>query len=139
LRDSWKHWNGVASKKARKKMQAGRLRHRVTLQSRDDIRGSTGEMTFSWSDLAEVWASVEPVAGREFFAAAQVQSNVDTRIRIRYRPGLTEKIRVKFASDPASLYPEYFDVVAVLNQNERDREIHLMCKRVVAEGWTNET
>lgn len=117
-------------------MRAGRLRHRVRLQRRVETQQATGEITWSWADLAEVWASVEPVAGREYFAAAQVQSEITTRIRIRYRPGLNAKLRVVFIAEPGSPGEvKYYDVRSVINYAERDREVHLMCTERGAEGF----
>ena len=75
-------------------MRAGRMNRRVTLQSRVETRGSTGEVTWTWADVDTVWASIEPIVGREYFVAQQVQSSTDTRIRIRYRHGVTTKMRV---------------------------------------------
>jgi SPP1 family predicted phage head-tail adaptor len=42
----------------------------------------------------KVWAQAMPLRGREFFQAAQVQGEITTRFRIRYRPGLDETMRV---------------------------------------------
>jgi SPP1 family predicted phage head-tail adaptor len=117
-------------------VRAGRLRHRITLQRRVESQEATGEVTWSWADVAEVWASVEPIAGREYFAAAQVSSEVNTRIRLRYRPGLNEKLRVVFISEPGSPgLVHYYDVLSVINWQERDREVHLMCRQRGAEGF----
>jgi SPP1 family predicted phage head-tail adaptor len=117
-------------------MRAGRLRHRVVLQRRSESQGTTGEVTWGWATLATVWASVEPVTGRQFFAAAQVQSEVDTLIRIRYRPKLNEKLRAVFIQDSGPpKVTQYFDVLAVLPIHEGRHEVHLMCKRSSSEGF----
>ncbi|HMU15816.1 MAG TPA: phage head closure protein [Thauera aminoaromatica] len=114
----------------------GRLRHRIRLQRRVESQGPTGEVTWSWTDVAEVWASIEPIAGREYFAAAQVQSEVTTRIRLRHRPDLTAKLRVVFVSEPGSPgLVHVYDVLSVINWQERDREVHLMCRLKPAEGF----
>lgn len=117
-------------------MLAGRLRHRVTLQRRVETQQATGEVTWSWADVAEVWASVEPLQGREYLAAAQVQSGLSTRIRLRHRPGLDEKLRVVHVAEPGSPgRVQVYDVLSVVNVNERDREVHLMCKAKGGEGF----
>jgi SPP1 family predicted phage head-tail adaptor len=115
-------------------MRAGHLKHRIVLQSRTETQGSTGEVTWGWSTLATVWASVEPVSGRQYFAAAQVQSEVDTLVRIRYRTGLNGKLRVVFVHGSPAI-TDYFDVMSVLNLLEARNEVHLMCKRSGAEGF----
>jgi len=103
-------------------MQAGRLRHRVTVQRATDSIDQYGDQTPTWASLGTVWASVEPLSGREYFAAAQMQSEVSTRIVIRPISGvtLTPKDRVKFGS-------RYFDIQSVINRDERNRELQLLC------------
>lgn len=67
-------------------MEAGKLRHRVALQSvslaQDPV---TGENTPTWTTQATVWAAIEPMSVREFIAARADQSEVSTRIVIRRR------------------------------------------------------
>lgn len=66
-------------------MEAGKLRHRVTLQrqvtTQDD---NTGEMLTTWQDVAEVWAKVEPLSVREFVQSASGQVQLSARITMRY-------------------------------------------------------
>lgn len=104
-------------------MQAGKLRHQVTLQSNTPTRNNGGELVESWSTWATVWASVEPLDGREYFNAQQVTSEVTTRIRMRYRDGVTPQLRVAWRN-------RIYQVHAVIRVEERDREIHLMCSEV---------
>jgi SPP1 family predicted phage head-tail adaptor len=115
-------------------MQAGKLRHPVTIQSSRVTQSSTGAMTTVWSDFATgIWAAIEPVTGREFFSAQQVQSNVTTRIRIRHLAGVHEKMRVKYVDrDDVT---NYYDIEFVLPVNERGAEIHLMCVKRTGEGF----
>lgn len=77
-------------------MRAGKLRHRVTIQrpgkTQDPV---TGEIKNGWTDVVTVWASVEPLSVREFIASEAGQSEVSARITIRYRAGITAKMRIK--------------------------------------------
>lgn len=75
-------------------IEAGRLRHRITLQAPRDLLDSngdviqnqeTGEVARVWEDVATVWAAIEPLSAREFIAAQAVQSKVTTKIIIRHR------------------------------------------------------
>lgn len=76
-------------------VRAGRLRHRVTIRrlvaSKD---GTTGAVTNSWVEFAQVWAAVEPLTAKEFSDAAQTQSKVTARIVIRYMAGILPSMRV---------------------------------------------
>ena len=97
-------------------MQAGRLRHRVTIQNRVETQGpTTGAIAVSWADVATVWAAVEPLSAREFIAAQATESQVSARITIRYRAGITPKMRVAHGD---TLY----DIAGVLSDPKSGRE-----------------
>ncbi len=102
-------------------MRAGTLRHRVTLQRRGDTRDGIGTVTETWTNEATVWASIEPLQGREYFEAQRENADVTHKLRIRHRSGVTREMRVIFED-------RVFDIEAVLNVEERDRELVLMCK-----------
>lgn len=76
-------------------MQAGKLRHRVTIELLAETQdGTTGAISQAWSTVATVWAAIEPLSGREFLAAQANQAEVVARILIRYRDDVTAKMRV---------------------------------------------
>lgn len=76
---------------------AGKLRHRISIQRRQ-VAGQdpqTGAPLYAWVDVwANVPAAIEPLSAREFIAASAVQSEVTTRITIRYRAGVTAAMRI---------------------------------------------
>jgi SPP1 family predicted phage head-tail adaptor len=92
----------------------------VTVEQPQEAAGPYGEAQTSWSPLATVWASVEPVTGREFFAAAQVQTEVTHRVRMRYLAGVTPKHRIRHGD-------RLLDVRLVRNLEERNVELELLC------------
>lgn len=67
---------------------AGHLRDRVKIQRKQKTRDSFGQVEYVWTDLAEVWAQVEPLRGREYLVAQQMQEAVDFRVRIRVGIGV---------------------------------------------------
>ncbi len=74
-------------------MQAGKLRHRVTLQEPvKEQNPITGAVINTWRDIATIWAEVAALSAREFIAAQASQGEVTTRITIRYREGVTGNI-----------------------------------------------
>lgn len=105
-------------------MNAGSLRYSIKIQQKNVTRDSFGAETIAWTDVATVWAAIEPLQGREFFNAQQVNAEVTTRIRVRYRSGVTPAMRMLLGS-------RVFDIQSVINLDERNRELHLMCKEVV--------
>lgn len=76
-------------------MQAGKLRHFVTLQRNDQKQDpKTGAMLDHWVDVAPLWASVEPLSVRDFIAAQAAQSVISHRVTIRFRAGVHAGMRV---------------------------------------------
>lgn len=81
-------------------IEAGRLRHRVTIEQRSDVQDSTtGAMVPSWTVFADgVPAAIEDLSVREFLSGQALQSAVTTRITIRYMGGLTADMRIRDAA-----------------------------------------
>lgn len=100
------------------------FRHRITLQELVTGQDEAGQPVQEWQDVATVWAAVEPLRGREYWAAAQVQSEVTTRIRIRYRSGVRPDMRVLYDG-------RLYNINAVIDPEERHMELQLMCKEVL--------
>ena len=105
-------------------MDIGKLRHRIELQEKTTGRDSFGSEVEQWNTKATVWASVEPIAGREYFLAQQVQSEVTHRIRIRYYAGLQSDWRIRFGT-------KLFDILSIIDFEERHVEMQIMCKEFV--------
>lgn len=105
-------------------MRAGKLRHTVTIQQRtagSPQRTASGQPDTSWTTFqAGVPCSIDPISGREYFTQQQVQGEVTHRIRLRYLAGITQSMRVLYGA-------RVFDIVSVLNWEERNIELHLMC------------
>jgi SPP1 family predicted phage head-tail adaptor len=104
-------------------MRAGRLNQRITFQRRTESLDAYREDVGSWTDIVTVSGAVEPINGREFFAALQVQSNITTKVIIRYSSdvsGVTTKDRISHGSN-------IYDIAAILNVGSRNKELHFMC------------
>lgn len=102
-------------------LKAGRLRHRVDIQSRQDVQDpNTGDVAPTWVTVwPNVPAAIEHLSAREFIAAQAVQSQVVARITMRHREGLDASMRILHKStvyNIAGLLPdkdsglEYFTV-----------------------------
>src|SRR5229473_523120 len=77
---------------------AGELIHRVVFQKPIDRQSNTGAPIVTWQNVITAWARVEPLTGRELFAAQQLYPETDTRITIRGNVGklLDQKMRMMF-------------------------------------------
>ena len=104
-------------------MQAGRLRHRIALQSNTPTRSTIGSQTDSWSTYATVWGSVEPMKGTEELATDQLNPIVSHLITIRYNLSVVAKHRVLFDS-------RIFEIISVIKKDSRNIMQELNCHEV---------
>lgn len=102
------------------KIDASNFRHRVTFQEAqktpDGYKGSTDQWTF----IAEVWASVEPVSAGERFFSQQIKAEITHKIKIRYKSGITEAMRI--------LHRErVFSIESIIDIEERQEFMEIRC------------
>src|SRR5690554_2740380 len=107
-------------------MQAGRLRFRVTIQEPIQAKDSQGGVVSNWVDVATVKASIEDRTGREKFVAEQMYSEVDTVITVRALDCLRCACSAwRVIRCESSECPEIYNIVAVIRDRTRKREIRL--------------
>ena len=61
---------------------------------------------------------------REFFASDTVNSKITHRVRMRNIQGLHPKQRISYCN-------RTFDIINVINVNELNKDLELMCKELV--------
>jgi len=113
-------------------MDAGTLRHWVTLERLVTEQDSDGETDEHWEPAFDVGsrvpAEVTALSGRELIAAQSVHSKVTTRIVVRYRPGIDPKMR-------ALLGGTAYNIEAVIQDSvSRRTHVTLLCSSGVSEG-----
>lgn len=104
-------------------MQTGRLRERVTIQQETVTRDGSGEQLKSWGEVATVWASVTPGASSERFlaSAGQRMAEVTHTARLRYRSGITPKMRLLWET-------RVLEIISVVDPDGKLRTTILLCK-----------
>jgi len=76
-------------------MRAGDMDRRVTIQRFELVDDGYSSVEV-WSDLLTTWAEVRQETGREFFAAAAVQSERKVIFRMRFIESITVLDRVVY-------------------------------------------
>lgn len=111
--------------------RAGRLRHRVTLQSPAGTQDTAGGLS-GWTDVATVSAGIEPLRGRERAAHEKYVDEVDTLIVIRWYPDVLATWRIKHASTCCGIaVDQYFGIQAGITPREiHHKDLELPCRRV---------
>lgn len=84
-------------------------------------RNSFGEEVIGWVTAATVWASVEPLRGREYIEAKQGQVEVSHRVVMRFREGVGPEMRLRLAGG------RVLEIESVINPLERGERLELMC------------
>lgn len=102
-------------------MRSGQLDQRVTVERLVQGVDEIGQPVDSWLPIFTAWAAVEPLVGREFIAAQAAQSEVSTRIRLRYRPGVTSADRVIHED-------RTYNITSAADVHSDHRELVLMCR-----------
>ena len=125
-------------------IQAGKYRHRVTLQIRlpQNPKDTFGQPDDVWTMFAEdIPAEVRYLTGKELFAAQQVQADATVQIAIRWRPGIGPHNGPLFRvlqTVPDSGSPEeqlIFNVEACLPDLTGRKELVLLSKIRSNEGF----
>ena len=106
-------------------MRAGRLRHRVTIQRGTPGRDGFGTEVLAWSTVATVWAEVRSNSGHEQVQPnEQIFSNLTHQVTLRYRTGLSAKMRLLWNS-------RFLEIQSVREPDNRLRMMQLDCMEVV--------
>lgn len=103
-------------------MKIGALRHVATIQENDPIAvNAANERVDSWGTFeAGVRCSVQELSGRELEFAARKVANVTHKVVMRYRPGVTPRMRIAWDS-------RTLNIEAVTDTEGLQRELNLLC------------
>lgn len=91
-------------------INVGRFNQRITVQKPSASVDALGQRVETWTELATVWAQAQPLRGREYFAAGEVNSDASVRFRLRYRGDVTGAMRVLWRGVPHAIVAEPVDV-----------------------------
>ena len=113
-------------------LSAGTLRKRITLQQQSPSVDSYGQQIATWTDVATVWALIEPSVGRELMAAQAVSLDQPTTITIRWQPAFASPKAV--AAMRAVYNGRLFNIHSVENEEERNRTLTLLASEGLNDG-----
>lgn len=105
--------------------EIGSMKQRITLQQEAQMADGAGGYAVSWTDVATVWAEVDPVNGREVRFARRLEARLTHVISLRYRGDISPAMRVSYDG-------RLFNIRAIVNLDEGDRITKLYCEEGVA-------
>lgn len=106
-------------------MNVGSLNKRITIQNVTKVSDGMGRFTETVVDVATVWAAIWPTSANEQVQAMQTVMTISHRIRIRHRSILKASWKIKFGN-------RFFSIVSIINPNEANEYLDLMCKETAA-------
>ena len=77
-------------------MQSAKMDRYISLIKRNPSRNEYGEVTYTDTVIANVWANITPIGGRETFMASQIVPEAKWKILIRYRSDLDSTYKVLY-------------------------------------------
>lgn len=111
-------------------ISAGQLIHDVVIEYKSPVSPSkniVGEDDYAWATFRSTRARIRAQKGKEQTAAGAEETQVETEIQLRYSSGITAGMRVKHGTT-------YYDIRTVINRDEGNRELLLMCTRGNSNG-----
>jgi SPP1 family predicted phage head-tail adaptor len=105
-------------------MQAGKLRHRVTLQTEALTQNTATGDTLTATDVATLWAGVTSSGGREFYEAKRSNPELTHQVEIRYRSDIVAGMRFLFGS-------RVLRILAPIDPDGRRIRLLIMCEELV--------
>jgi len=95
--------------------KCGDLRCRIVLQEERQTSDGAGGYVLAWEPVAEAWASIAPLKGRDVYAANHLEGRVSHKIITPWRSDVTPTTAMRL------LYgTRVFNIHAVLNEGERN-------------------
>lgn len=111
----------------------GDFRRLITLQARSTTLDTYGSQLTAWYDIAQLWAAMNPLLGRELLAAQALYTEVTSEITVRYDsrffadPKAVAAMRISYAG-------RLFDILGMVNVGERNHLVSLFCKEGLSDG-----
>lgn len=104
-------------------MRADYLRHRIAIQQLKEGEDLDGYPEDTWELHHEEMAKINPLQGREYEQAQQMQAGISHKITTRFFAGANSSMRLVYGA-------RVFNVESVINQGERNRWLEWRCEEV---------
>ncbi|MBS0241935.1 MAG: phage head closure protein [Proteobacteria bacterium] len=101
--------------------RAGNLRHRVTLVGPVRVSDGGGGATVTWLAVADLWAAIRPIKGKEILYAESLSGQVTHEFTLRWRDGVVPAMRFHWSD-------RIFEILAVFDADERRRQLTCHCR-----------
>ncbi|MCI9078986.1 MAG: phage head closure protein [Lachnospiraceae bacterium] len=101
-------------------MDIGRTNKRVTFCRFEEKLNPLSQTEQELKEIKTVWASVEPLRGREYQEAQRIRPELTYKITTRYHKEVTPDMLIKFKD-------RYFNIISVINIREKNEMLEIVC------------
>ena len=105
-------------------MNPGVKTHQILLQIKTITQDTEGNATETWNSWRTVWCQPLPKDGREYYRFSVNNSEITEVFRIDYIAGVNAHQQIQFKN-------KSFEIISVVDQDERNMELFITCKAVV--------
>ena len=77
-------------------INAGKYRHRITIEQREITKNAVGEKTETWTRQYDVWCDIEQSGISDAIENSRISQTGSYSIKLRYRSDLTYENRVNY-------------------------------------------
>jgi SPP1 family predicted phage head-tail adaptor len=117
-------------------MQAGKLNRRIQIQAEgtSELDAFQQPLPAAWTTVYSCWASIDIQGSQLVYSTAEFMSKVAHRIALRWTSSvaISAKQRVIY-TEPTTGITHTYEIEAVLNDRQANRELILMCYELEAE------
>ena len=105
-------------------MISGLLKHKLCLMRQTTVENTYGEREDLWTQMATFRGSIDPIRGRELFAASGEHAEVTHRIRSR----TSRKVSCARPRDRLVHQEQTFDIKSIITKG---RDVEVMCVQAI--------
>jgi len=103
----------------------GRMRYRVKVENATNTRDTGGGISQVYNSINFLYADIKPKSANSSYRQGMVQEKVTHELTIRFMDNISTNSRISFGT-------RLFDVKGIINIDERDRFLKLLCEEGVA-------
>ena len=104
-------------------MNPGRMNKLIQIQAKSKDQDAAGQPLEVFVLVADLWAEINPLIGKELLLAGEIGSEVTHNVTIRYKPNIRPDQRIIYKN-------RIFEIIYVINKNEDNEFMYLKCKEV---------
>lgn len=107
-------------------MDIGRTNKRIVFCRYAEDKNELMQEEQALKPIKKVWASVEPMRGKEYQEAQRIRPELTYKITTRYHREITPDMIIKFKD-------RHFQIVSIINVKERNEMLEIMCTEKINE------